>query len=75
MGDRFADLVHIHGRLGRDAAVGVAHPKGLLAAPFRLRRDASPPTRAGLVDKRIRIIREKRLACGSPSHHELLPSR
>jgi hypothetical protein len=37
MRDRLADLVHVHGRLGRDAAVGLAHPKGLLAAPFRLR--------------------------------------
>jgi hypothetical protein len=37
MRDRFADLAHVRGRLGRDAAVGVAHPKGLLAAPFRRR--------------------------------------
>ena len=37
MRDRLADLVHVHGRLGRDAAVGLAHPKGLLAAPFWLR--------------------------------------
>jgi hypothetical protein len=34
MGDRFADLVHVHGRLRRDAAVGLADAKGLLAGHF-----------------------------------------
>jgi hypothetical protein len=55
MRDRLADLVHVHGRLGRDAAVGLAHPKGLLAAPFRLSGFSRYPRRAGLIttDKSI----------------------
>ena len=36
MGDGFADLAHVH-VVGRDAAVGLTHPMGLLTAPFRLR--------------------------------------
>jgi hypothetical protein len=49
MRDGFTDLLHVHGRLGRDAAVGLATPSVCLRAISATMRRASPATRAGLV--------------------------